>query len=227
MSGFLPAARNLTRLKIPYPQGCVGSIPSVGTWDLIPGSSMNSLEVFYLHIQGEQRGPYTIKHIDHLLNSGLISEETLFWREGLEQWQPVTQLVALRRPKPAWKLPLAGLIAILVLGFLVYLFGPITLDGWREIYQHDFSAHAAYWRARDVVRTQCVPDNALVHFDTITTADIQLDGSAGATLFLHGILNEGKNDARPVTWKVRLLYDPVSREWSGVEAGEVGDGVTG
>ena len=57
---------------------------------------MLSPEVFYLHIQGEQRGPYTIPQIDHLLNSGLIAEETLYWREGLDQWQPVTSLVRLR-----------------------------------------------------------------------------------------------------------------------------------
>ena len=54
---------------------------------------MISPEIFYLHIHGEQRGPYTIPQIDHLLNSGLIAEETLYWREGLDQWQPVTSLV--------------------------------------------------------------------------------------------------------------------------------------
>ena len=59
---------------------------------------MISPEIFYLHLEGEQRGPYTAPQIDHLLNSGLIAEETLYWREGLEQWQPVTSLVKLRRP---------------------------------------------------------------------------------------------------------------------------------
>ena len=63
---------------------------------------MISPEVYYLHIQGEQRGPYTIPQIDHLLNSGLIAEETLYWREGLEQWQPVTSLVSLRRKVNPW-----------------------------------------------------------------------------------------------------------------------------
>src|SRR6188768_48680 len=60
---------------------------------------VKSPEVFYLHINGEQRGPYTIQHIDHLLNSGLIQETAMFWREGLEQWQPVTNLVAVRTKK--------------------------------------------------------------------------------------------------------------------------------
>ena len=55
--------------------------------------AVNSPEVFYLHINGEQRGPYTVQHIDHLLNSGLIAEETLFWREGLEQWQPTRSML--------------------------------------------------------------------------------------------------------------------------------------
>ena len=61
-----------------------------------------SPECFYLLIDGEQRGPYTVKQIDHLLNSGLIREDATFWREGLEQWQPVTNLVQLRRPKSSW-----------------------------------------------------------------------------------------------------------------------------
>ena len=50
---------------------------------------MRSPEVFYLHIHGEQLGPYTVPQIDHLLNTGLIAEETLYWCEGLEQWAPV------------------------------------------------------------------------------------------------------------------------------------------
>jgi hypothetical protein len=95
---------------------------------------MSSHEVFYLHIQGEQRGPYTIRHIDQLLNSGLIAEDTLFWREGLEQWQPVTNLVARRQPQRRWKGVAVGAAIAVVLALLLHLFGPITLaDGGRRI----------------------------------------------------------------------------------------------
>src|ERR1700733_12019673 len=79
---------------------------------------MISPEIFYLHIHGEQRGPYTVPQIDHLLNSGLIAEETLYWREGLEQWQPVTSLVKLRRPGNPWVKPLIILGIVVVLAVI-------------------------------------------------------------------------------------------------------------
>ena len=42
-------------------------------------------------------------------NSGLIAEETLYWREGLEQWQPVTTLVVRREVPNRWRKPVADL----------------------------------------------------------------------------------------------------------------------
>lgn len=182
---------------------------------------MNSPEVFYLHINGTQRGPYTIRHIDHLLNSGLITEDTLFWREGLEQWAPVTQLVARRVPKNRWKRPLKALIALIPLAVLAYVFGPITLDGWREIYQHDFTREAAYWRAREIVRAQCLPRGVLVEFEDEEDAAVELSGSDSGSVLLHGTVADRGSDARAAAWKVQLHYDAARREWSGVEASEV------
>ncbi|MES2571036.1 MAG: DUF4339 domain-containing protein [Verrucomicrobiota bacterium] len=181
----------------------------------------NSQEVFYLHLQGEQRGPYTIKHIDHLLNSGLISEDSLFWREGLDQWLPVTQLVTLRRRRKPWELPAVTLAVLLLFGLLTYIFGPITLDGWREIYQHDFTAEAAYWRARDVVRTQCVPKGGLVIFQAFSSAEVQLNNSNGGQVVVHGTLTEAGGASRSTAWKVILKYDPPKREWSGLQVNEL------
>src|SRR3954467_1851581 len=103
---------------------------------------MISPEVFYLHIQGEQRGPYTIPQIDHLLNSGLIAEETLYWREGLEQWQPVTSLVRLRRKVNPWGKRLVYLGSAAVVLFILEFFGSIAIAGWRETNQHEYTAHA-------------------------------------------------------------------------------------
>src|SRR5208282_3875605 len=101
---------------------------------------MISPEIFYLHIQGEQRGPYTVPQIDHLLNSGLIAEETLYWREGLDQWQPVTSLVKLRRPRSRWTTPLIIFGILLVLGAVGEFFGSVAVLGWREANQHDYTA---------------------------------------------------------------------------------------
>ncbi len=184
---------------------------------------MNSPEVFYLHIDGKQRGPYTIRHIDHLLNCGLITEDALYWREGLEQWQPVTQLVVRRVEKERWKKPALGLSVALVLGLLAYVFGPITLDGWREIYQHDYTADAAYWRARDAVRTHAAVAGGMVAFDDLEKASIQLQEPDGGLVTLRGVLTESGKPPRPAAWKVRLKYDLEKREWSGLENAEIPD----
>jgi GYF domain 2 len=182
---------------------------------------MNSPEVFYLHIQGEQRGPYTIKHIDHLLNSGLITRDTLFWREGLEQWQPVTDLVELRKPRNAFKVPGLVLGGLSIVGFLLYLFGPITLDGWREIYQHDYTAQAAYWRGREAVRTHFASKGGMVSFEPFSAADVTLSEPHKASVMARGSLTDAAGKTRQVAWRVDLIFDPAAREWSALEVTEL------
>jgi hypothetical protein len=183
---------------------------------------MISPEVFYLHIQGEQRGPYTIKHIDHLLNSGLIAEETLFWREGLEQWQPVTNLVVRREVHKDWRPLIIGGAIFLALALLLWVFGPITVDGWRESNQHQFTSEAAYWRARDVVRNSALPTGAVVTFDSVDQAQVTLQhGASGASVLLRGELLERGGQTRRATWRVELKYDGAIAEWSGVNAAEM------
>ena len=182
---------------------------------------MNSPEVFYLHINGEQRGPYTIRHIDHLLNCGLITEDALFWREGLEQWQPVTQLVVRRHVRKSWARPVVAVVVLLLIGLLVRVFGPITIEGWREANQSEFTKEAAYWRARDVVRNARVPKGALVDFDAVENAAVELHGSDSAVVQLRGSMTDKRGEWRPASWQVRLRYDPKRKEWSGIGATDV------
>jgi hypothetical protein len=188
---------------------------------------LNSPEVFFLHIGGEQRGPYTVAHIDHLLNSGLISEETLFWREGLEQWQPVTNLVA-RREKPTrrWArraiVPAVLLVIVLLARLLLW---PTVMIGWREVNQRDFTAEAAYWRARDVVRQQAAPKGGVIGFGPLKAAEIDLLPAPlnRASVRLRGEIGLGRK-AKPATWDVVLRYDPEMKEWTGISAREVPPG---
>ena len=182
---------------------------------------MNSPEVFYLHINGEQRGPYTIKHIDHLLNCGLINEDALFWREGLEQWQPVTQLVVRRQVRKSWGRPAIAIGMVLALGLIVRVFAPITIEGWREANQSEFTKDAAYWRARDIVRNERVPKGALVEFEQLESAIIELHGVEAATVQLRGAMTHNQGDWRPSLWQIRLRYDPKRKEWSGAPQSEV------
>jgi hypothetical protein len=186
---------------------------------------VKSPEVFYLHIRGEQRGPYTIHHIDHLLNSGLIPEEALFWREGLEGWQPVTKLVVLRsKPKRRWIRPAALGVAALVLAIFLRIFGPITLDGWRESAQTQFSEKAAYWRARDFARQSAAAEGGVVQFFGIQKAQITLQPPGSAVAVVRGKLIQKRGGTREAGWEVSLGYDPRRKEWTSRGVREVSSG---
>ena len=57
----------------------------------------------YLHLNGEQQGPYTEEQIRKALSEGQITSEVLAWREGLAEWQPlsaVSGLVPMVAPPP-------------------------------------------------------------------------------------------------------------------------------
>jgi hypothetical protein len=176
---------------------------------------MISPEVFYLHIQGEQRGPYTIPQIDHLLNSGLIAEETLYWREGLDQWQPVTSLVRLRRKANPWVKPLITLGIVVIVAAILQFFGSIALIGWRETNQHDYTARAAYWRARSVVRNEGLPAGAIVLFQGYSKAKVEMKPPQSATVLLRGEVTSREGVSHATVWSVPMTFDLKDREWSG------------
>lgn len=182
---------------------------------------MISPEVFYVHMQGEQRGPYTIPQIDHMLNSGLIEMHTLYWREGMEQWEPVTDLVVVRKLANPWIKPGIALAVVVVLGALVRMFGPITMEGWRETNQHAYTAPAAYWRARDVVRNGALPKGSVVNFGGVTTAQVALQPPAGALVTVRAEVTAANGQTRRQAWRVPMKFDAKAREWTGGPAQEV------
>ena len=180
-----------------------------------------SPECFYLHIEGEQRGPYTIAQIDHLLNSGLIREDTSYWREGMEQWGPVTDLVQLRKqPRSWWKRGLFLAVTVVAI-LLARFFGPVTLEGWRETAQYDFTEKAAYWRARDAVRHQGVGLAAVISFGGFKMSRVTLHPTTGASVWLPAELSGTKNGAAMAAWEVELSYDQKARLWSAVSVKKV------
>jgi len=174
---------------------------------------MNSHEAFYVHVQGEQKGPYTLRHLDHLLNSGLIPVETLYWTEGMEQWLPVTELIPFRHKPRNWKrLIILGAI-LLVFGAFLAFFGPTIADGWRETTQREYTPLGAYWSARGAVRNGGLPDGVAVQFSPFKDAKVTLVEPSNATVIVHGdIIQDG--GAKPATWSVNLSFNALRSEWS-------------
>jgi hypothetical protein len=182
-------------------------------------------EVFYLHVSGEQRGPYTTRQIDHQLNSGIIDEETLYWREGMDQWQPVTDLVPRRSRKPPaprrWARRLILLALLVPAALLGRVFGPIAVVGWRETAQYDFSATAAYWRARDVIRRQVAPTGAVITFSRFSESRVELvTEPPGAHVWLKAEIVPLRDASRKAAWEVTLDYSRDLKEWTGRELRE-------
>lgn len=177
---------------------------------------MNSHEAFYVHVQGEQKGPYTLRHLDHLLNSGLIPVETLYWTEGMEQWLPVTELVQYRHKPRNWKrLIILGAVLVVVAAFLAF-FGSTIADGWRETTQRAYTAEGAYWSARGAVRINGVPPGAVAQFSPFKDAQVTLVEPKGATVLVRGEIIEG-GAGKPATWNVTLSFNSLRSEWSATE----------
>lgn len=173
---------------------------------------MRNLEIFYLRVEGIQRGPYTIAHIDHLLNCGLITADTLFWREGLEEWQPVTQLVGIKREaKKKWrKWIIPSLIALFLL-LVAQCFGPITRDAWRELTSRSFTAEDAYWSARGVVRSQFSRGKP-IEFPSLEKSSIALNAAdRSAAIQLRITLLDSGNAIQ--VWDVPMKYEGKVSGW--------------
>ena len=169
-------------------------------------------EVFFIHHNGEQRGPYTAAQVNHLHSCGFIDEETLYWREGLEQWHPVGEIVLRRKRKHRvlfWSI-LLGVLA--VLAFFLMLFGPVTADAWQELTSGDFTAESAWWRARGLVRDQ-LPKGSHVRFDPFATAQVAFQGHEGATVILGGDLTPSSGASEHGAWRVLLRYDESRGAW--------------
>src|ERR1035438_236944 len=55
---------------------------------------------YYILLNDETKGPYTIGQLRSMWNSGAITGETLFCQEGYEEWLPLNRLQAELEPSP-------------------------------------------------------------------------------------------------------------------------------
>jgi hypothetical protein len=170
-------------------------------------------EVFFIYHNGEQRGPYTAKQVNHLHRCNFIDDDTLYWREGLEQWQPVSQIVLRRRRRNRlliWSIVLGVLAAV---GLFVLLFGPVTADAWRELTSGEFTEESAWWRARGLVRDQ-LPKGSVIRFDPFPSAQVTLRKPENATVILAGVLTDSSGKSERGAWRVMLRYQTDRGTWA-------------
>jgi hypothetical protein len=174
---------------------------------------MQQAEVFHIYHHGEQRGPYSARQVNHLYKCGFIGDETLYWRDGMEQWQPITEIVERRRRRRnrlrRWGVML-GVATIIAL--LVVLFGDATRDAWREMTSGEYTVESAWWRARGLVRENLAEGEKVV-FEPIHKASVKFEGSDAAIVDLAGEMTDGLGHLSRVSWRVRMNFDTARRLW--------------
>lgn len=176
-------------------------------------------ERYFLYVHGTQRGPYTVNQIHHMVNNSIVSPEAMFWCEGLEQWQPVTQLIVpkeekiQRRFRWSWRV----VAAVFVLSVVAWIGAPMIRQGWREQHQVDFTPEAAYWRARGVVR-EGLGKFTMVQFEPFEAKDVLLSES-DAVVHLAARTKRFGGSLHHTRWRVLVRYDSRLKDWQPVLEG--------
>ena len=153
-----------------------------------------------------------MKQINHLYRASFIDDDALYWREGMEQWQPVTEIVERRRRRRrllAW-----GVICSVlgVFAFFWWLFGDVTYAAWKEMTSGEYTEESAWWRARGLVRATLAADEQ-VEFDEFNDDQAQLRPPDKATVVVAGLLHGSGPEPKRAAWSVRLRHDALRGEW--------------
>lgn len=170
-------------------------------------------EVFFIYHNGEQRGPYTAAQVNHLHRCAFIDDETLYWREGLEQWQPVGQIVLRRKRRNRrlfWHL-IAGTILAAVL--FVKIFGGVTADRWRELTSAELTNESAWWRARGLIR-EALPSGTDVQFEPFAASNVTFPDPRHAVVILRGQLSMPGGKSEQEAWRVALRFEDGLGVWA-------------
>jgi hypothetical protein len=170
-------------------------------------------EVFYIYHQGEQRGPYTMKQVNHLYRASFIDDDTLYWREGMEQWQPVTEIVQRRRRRKRWAFWGIFLAVVAAISLMVWFFGDVTKSAWKEMTSGEYTEESAWWRARGLVRSQ-LADGEHVDFEDRSSATVRLHDGDHATVELGGTVHPAKGSEERRAWRVRMRFDSMRNDWA-------------
>lgn len=180
-------------------------------------------EAYYVHVHGEQKGPYTFVELKRLYERSFFPEETLFWQDGMEQWLPVAELcgptLRERKRQSRARMIVYGIAALAVVAILAFI-APTVVEGWREAAPRaDFTDVAAYWKARDFVRSELRKQNTNVDFEEGKIALDAINRTAAVTLPCT-VFRSGAR-GRHTVWRASMRFDPAQHQWSGVAADEV------
>jgi len=168
-------------------------------------------EEYFIHVHGEQKGPYTYPQIKRMYENELIPEETLYWRDGMEQLEPVSDLCGGRkkdRLRRFRQLRTTGLVLFAVIALVTAYFAPMLREGWHEMNARDQTQESAYWRARGFVRESIRKQDESVVFDPYGAANVTLTGTNATVILPGNVLGKGK-----MTWRVAMQYDVARKEW--------------
>jgi hypothetical protein len=93
--GISYASRHQKRIEVALALSfnSVKCLESCALKDIIaPGSSEGVITMNWYYVRdGNQDGPHSDESVQALLRSGSIDARTLVWREGMQDWQPISQ----------------------------------------------------------------------------------------------------------------------------------------
>jgi hypothetical protein len=172
-------------------------------------------EEYLIKVLGEQKGPYTFPQLKRLYEKNLIPEETLYWQDGMDQWQAVSDLCGAgsrQRGRRLRQLRVTGIVLVVTAAMVTAYCEPVLRDGWKEMNDRDQTQEGAYWRARGFVREEVKNQDGSVAFDPFRTATETLSGTT-AMVTLPGTLFAPNGTESTMTWKVAIDYDLDHKEW--------------
>ncbi|HET7624947.1 MAG TPA: rhomboid family intramembrane serine protease [Verrucomicrobiae bacterium] len=70
------------------PGTVVDDSPEIATGEISPLETPS----IFLHVEGEQRGPFTLSQVQGMLRLGSIGPDALYWSEGMSEWENIADL---------------------------------------------------------------------------------------------------------------------------------------
>jgi uncharacterized protein DUF4339 len=191
--------------------------------ELAAANMLDRTDGYYVNFHAQQKGPYNFLEIKRLYEQSYFPEETLYWQDGMEQWQPLAELcgppLRVQQKKVAVK-RIAIAIGLAVIALVIALMMPWTLVGWRETSQHEFTQQAAYWAARGFIRSELKTRGATVAFDAFNAAAVALSNDDAVASIPCTIFPPHANDQRAV-WRVSMHFDRRKYEWGATSLEQV------